>query len=255
MQKPIDADFATLYGVLLGDGCLSDGKRHYIIHIAGALDDAAFYREIVLPIIHRKIGRRKQYKYRTYKDNHTWLEIRFCDKNLFYDLNEHGFPVGEKGQRIFIPDELKIHMQQVISGVFATDGSLVLTNNNGTIYPRLELKMKAKYLLEQILVYLRSLGLTAVLYTCNNKHNPDPIIYKIQSNGVANMAKFQEKIGFLNPKQQSRYDWMNEYLARRHSLARESVALIRRRSGVQIPLPTFNWYCNENTKELIAQLI
>ena len=66
-----------------------------------------------------------------------------------------GFPVGKKWMTLKIPENFTDkNIKNVIAGFFATDGSFVLANNNGTKYPRLEIQNKSYKILEQTKEFL-----------------------------------------------------------------------------------------------------
>ena len=102
----------------------------------------------------------------------------------------------------------------MIRGFFATDGSLVLTDNNGTLYPRVEANGIAKILIREINDYLNSVGIKSNLYLAKRRvqttypNNQEQ--YRIQINGKHNLKKFIKEIGFVNPKQIERLKYYYE---------------------------------------------
>jgi hypothetical protein len=206
--QPMSERFALLYGILLGDGCISKvGKKYYFISIVGNLKlEQRFYSEIILPILEeftqRKISIRKSVKFRK-------LEIIFVNKEFFLFLNSLGFPIGKKGNNLHIPNLFRIEMYKyIIQGYFATDGSLVICNNNGIIYPRIEFCGISKPLITQVHNYLLDIGMHGYIYkktTYPLKNQQDQ--YRLQFNGKMNLEIFKRKIGFINFKQQDRYEF------------------------------------------------
>ena len=99
-------------------------------------------------------------------------------------------------------------VRYIIRGFFATDGSLVLTDNNGILYPRIEANGISKNLLFEINNFLNSKGINCKFYKAkrikengfgyplNRKEQ-----YRLQINGKKNLKKFEKIIGFINPKQ------------------------------------------------------
>jgi len=202
---------ALIYGVLLGDGCLSKvGKKHYFIHVCGSIkDDYRFFKKVVAPILehftNKKIRIKKRIKQRM-------LQILFSDKKLFKFLNNIGFPVGKKGTQLKIPKYFDTkYLKYIIQGYFATDGSLVITNNNGIAYPRIEFSSISKPLLLQVLNHLRNIGMNGNCYISKIYTNKRYCTsYRIQFNGKDNLEKFIEMIGFVNPKHPEKYKkWKN----------------------------------------------
>jgi len=118
--------WALLFGVMLGDGCLSNymvkgRKKGHAISIAGHYyDDKKFYDGILVPLLTELRG--KPIKIRERK-NIGVREINFCDKALFYKIKNLGFPVGKKGPFLIIPKSLYRNdlLKYIVQGLFATD--------------------------------------------------------------------------------------------------------------------------------------
>lgn len=211
MVLKLTRNFALLYGVMLGDGCLSlvYGKRKFI-SIAGSMhDDIPFFEKIVKPTILSLINKDIPIKFRYAKNT---IELNFMSKILFDYLSRFGFPIGKKGNKLFIPQIFykKNLVKYAIQGFFATDGSLVLTDNNGTFYPRVEANGIAKELIKEISDYLNKEGIKCNFYEAKRKEHFYPNTqqaFRIQINGKENLKKFNKIIGFVNPKQIERLDY------------------------------------------------
>lgn len=197
----IDKDLALFYGILLGDGCISrSGNKWFVVITCSFYDDKKFFNKVVIPIAKRLRG--KDVRYRERKE-YGKLEINFSDKNLFKKLNSIGFPIGKKFDinipKIFFDYNLE---KYVIAGIFATDGSLALVNNNGTFYPRIEIKINSFKLLYQIKKYLIKNGLKGNIYKVNGKYG---ITYRLEFPGKHNLLEFEKKVGLINPKQWEKF--------------------------------------------------
>ncbi len=196
---------ALLYGILLGDGCLSKvGNKHYFISIAGNSVENKLFFDYVGKLLERLSGR--VYKIKLGRGNS--MQFNFTNKRMFHLLKSFGFPVGKKGTRLEIPIIFgQSALKCIARGYFATDGSLVLTNNNGLLYPRIEFASISKKLLFQILRYLKTVGMSGRVYV-SKKYNDDPTrctLYRIQCNGKTNLETFRNKLGFVNPKHEAKY--------------------------------------------------
>lgn len=198
----IDEELAIIYGILLGDGCLSRGRKAYFISISGNIwDDIEFFNKIQ-PIISRMRGKITKYYF---KQTQGKIEYNFSDKFLFFQLCKLGFPVGKKGSNLKIPKMFSGKlMKNIIQGYFATDGSLVIANNNGILYPRLEIKSISSLLLNEVLQFLASSGLKGNIYQ-NNNVKGGQAIFRLQYNGLHNLNKFRNLIGFYNPKHEKKF--------------------------------------------------
>lgn len=220
MEFNIDEDFALLYGIMLGDGCLSlhkkGSKYGKSISITGSLqDDVPFFENIIQPLLIKFRGKPTKIKVRS---DCRAIEYNFSDVKLFDFIHSIGFPIGKKGTEIDIHQifyEKKL-MEKVIAGFFATDGSLVLTKNPNKFYPRLEAHAICKKVIFQICEHLNGLGLEGHVYLCKRNKITSFIIskhkkYRFQFNGKQNLLLFANKIGFANPKYNDRFAQFVKY--------------------------------------------
>lgn len=219
MNFKVDEDFALLYGIMLGDGCLSlVNKKIKTITITGSSkNDLPFFESIISPILLK--FRQKETKIKL-RRNYNAIEFNFTDFRLFDFIHSFGFPIGKKGNRLFIPNIFyeKGLVEYVISGFFATDGSIVLTKNPNKFYPRLEAHVIAHNLVKEIYNYMIRVGFKGHFYKCKRKirdlrwkNVKDQ--YRFQFNGKENLLLFEEKIGFINPTYQKKFKTFLEYEA------------------------------------------
>lgn len=204
MGLQIDEDVAKLYGILAGDGCLSRHENHRIISITGHIDDdLRFFEEVLIPLLENLRGKTMKYRQR---EKYGKIEINFSDKDLFKALKSAGFPIGKK-ELLEIPDTIPKELYpEVISGYFATDGSVVLTDNNGILYPRIEIQGKSHEILQQSRDFLHDKGITGSVYEHTRTTNLGKYtIYRLQINGREKALMFRDIIGFLNPKHRDKF--------------------------------------------------
>jgi hypothetical protein len=215
-----DEKFALFYGIMLGDGCLSlVGGNKKFISITGSFDeDLPFYEGVISLLLKEFRNKDTNIKFRKAC---RAIDFNFTDKKLFDLIASKGFPIGKKGPNLMIPklfyeDNL---LRYVIQGFFSTDGSLVLTKNPNKFYPRLESQVIHGKLLNQIVDYLISIGMNGKCYDCGiDFYSPwknSQRRYRFQFNGKKNLLLFNEKIGFVNPKQAIKFNnflrYNNEY--------------------------------------------
>ena len=220
--------FALFYGILLGDGCLShcstkrkSGKMRelFIVCITGsAQDDREFFEKILIPLL--KSLDRTSVSIKNRK-NCGAIEINFPDKKLFDRIRSYGFPIGKKGPNISIPQIFydKNLVRYTVAGFMATDGSFVLTKNPNKYYPRIEGTSISKQLLKQICDFMTLSGMKGELYeakrirdsSCFSRINKP---YRFQFNGHENLTIFVDKIGFVNPKYQDKFQQFLEYCSK-----------------------------------------
>lgn len=218
MPVNLNRNFAIFYGIMLGDGCLSlvYGKKKFVSITGNMNDDLPFFEKVVKPLIKKLINKDVPIKFRRIAKA---IDLNFVHYALFDFVHSFGFPIGKKGNRLFIPKIFykKKLVKYVIRGFFSTDGSLVLTNNNGTMYPRVEATAIAKNLLIEITKFVNLKGIKCNFYQAKrrakskNKGYPNrQEIYRLQINGRNNLKKFVKTIGFVNPKQ---IDKLTSYMA------------------------------------------
>lgn len=217
MPLEINKDFALLYGIMLGDGCLSKYGRHKMVSITGSLeDDIPFFEKVIQPILWQLIDRNVPIKTRK---NCKAVDFKFMDCSLFSYFANLGYPVGKKGNKLFIPKIFyeKDLVRYLVQGFFATDGSLVITDNNGTMYPRVEANGIAKILITEISDWINSKGIKCNLYLAKRRPGGNfgysanrQDTYRVQINGKKELNKFIQEVGFVNPKQIER---LRNYMA------------------------------------------
>ena len=71
MLLKLDKDFALFYGIMLGDGCLSEylnrGYKMRIIAITGSsLDDLPFFKEVISPLLKKFRNKESKITHPTY---------------------------------------------------------------------------------------------------------------------------------------------------------------------------------------------
>ena len=218
MPLKLNRNFALLYGIMLGDGCLSlfNGRKKYVSIAGSMVDDVPFFEKIIKPIIKSQTGKDIPIKYKYSKNA---IELNFVNYSLFDFIASFGFPIGKKGNKLFIP---KIFYEEnlvkyLIAGFFATDGSLVLTDNNGTLYPRVEANGIAKDLIKEISDFLNLKGINCKFYKAKRKEGSKSRgypnrqeVYRLQINGKNNLKRFIKEIGLVNPKQ---IEKLNRFMA------------------------------------------
>jgi|SRR3989344_1812385 len=203
-------NLALLYGILLGDGCLSHVKKCRFISITcNYYSDQPFINSII-PILEELRGKKvKAYNRKKYGK----VEITFSDKRLFEIIQSLGFPIGKKGTGISFPSQLSNYQNQLVNGYFATDGCFVLTKNNGNLYPRLEFSSISIKLLQDVKEYLNSLDILGEIYVSHKmNYRSNKPLYRLQINGKNNLIKFKNNIGFINPKHEQKFIKYNQII-------------------------------------------
>lgn len=205
--------FALLYGILLGDGCLSryttcDGRERKMLIVTGSYrDDVEFFDNILVPLFCSFTGTSPTVKLRF---KYGAREIVVSNKELFSKIESLGFNSGKK-KDIPIPSIFDGDLMRfVLAGLFATDGCLTIVNNSGK-YPRMFFTAALPTAFAKIVEYLNNNGISASCYTRKfikiheKAFRKTKIHYVISSNGPKNAEKFRNLMGFINPKHEARY--------------------------------------------------
>ena len=200
LNKKIDMKkLAELAGILLGDGsiCLKDGivNTNNRLKITFNTKDDAQYITYVKDLIKDLFGVEPIVKPRKYEKNTTDIFL-FKKGIILFLINEIGLRLSPKWNRAVIPkmfllDNLQLY---VLRGYFDTDGSLVTTNNNGVVYPRLEMKVCPSPMQNQFMMILRKYGFNFGIYQIGKGK------VRIQLNGKDQLIRWLGLVGFSNEK-------------------------------------------------------
>jgi len=190
-------DFAELVGVLLGDGSIARYEyEHYSTYYRVKVtvhaqemryaEHVAYLMSSVLghtPVVYSRVGEQT-------------IDILLFKKECVEFLLAQGLVSAPKWDRARVPVQLMNSNlgRYVLRGYFDTDGSVVLTNNNGTLYPRLELKISPSPMQTQLISLLDLFGFQFGVYQIGRGK------VRVQLNGVSQLRKWIQEIGFSNEK-------------------------------------------------------
>ena len=150
-------DLAELIGILLGDGCIGvyktrAGNKIKIQHRVKITLDSnvdSEYAEYVKTLLDSILNVNSLIRKRK---GENALDVLTFRKHAFdFLVNSVGLRISPKRYRATIPSEFQdsVYGLRVLRGYCDTDGSLVITNNNGTVYPRIEMKVCPSPMLAQ----------------------------------------------------------------------------------------------------------
>jgi hypothetical protein len=189
-------EFAEFIGILLGDGSISIYKKinHQRIKISLDSNVDKDYSKYVSKLITSLFNEKPIIKKR--KNENTLDLFLFKREIIHFLINEIGMQLSPKYKRAIIPDKfLSAELaNSVLKGYFDTDGSVAITKNNGTKYPRIEMKICNSPMQDQFISILTKTKIRFGTYSL------DKGAVRIQINGKKQLYKWMESVGSNNPK-------------------------------------------------------
>ena len=190
---------AEFVGIMLGDGYLGYPKPWRMKISFNSVDDKE-YLKIVNQLLIELFDTKTIIKHRS---NQKVSEIYIFKREILRHLvNNVGLIPSPKWERARIPEWVfRENLEKlVLRGYFDTDGSVVITNNNGTRYPRLEMKISPSPMQEEFIKIVKTLGFRYGVYDIGKGK------VRIQINGKDELVKWNNLVGFSNPKHQRKCD-------------------------------------------------
>jgi len=182
---------AEFVGILLGDGYIRSDFKEVKISLDSKKDKT--YSRYITLLIKELYGLKARFKKRK---NENTIDLRITKKWFGKYLINLGLNPSPKLYKAKIPSKYYNNkfFTNLLKGLFDTDGSLVITNNNGTIYPRLEIKISESPMKYQFIKILRFLGFKFGIYKSNRNQ------VRIQMNGLTQLRLWVNLISFSNMK-------------------------------------------------------
>ncbi|MFB6099947.1 MAG: hypothetical protein ABEK16_01615 [Candidatus Nanohalobium sp.] len=204
MRRPelTNPDLAEFVGIMLGDGSIgryecsrgdSSSSEQFVVKVTISKDESD-YEDYIFDLF-EKLFAIEPISYR--KKNENTLDIRCFNPDLFdFMTGQVGLKTAPKKDRALIPERYMTEelRKEVLRGYFDTDGSLVLTDNNGYLYPRLEMKISRSPMQEQFVQLIEDEGFRFGNYELENGK------IRIQMNGEEQLQKWVEEVGFSNQR-------------------------------------------------------
>ena len=193
--KKNNCKIAELIGILLGDGSIS--IKEYRVQVTlhkNEINYAIYISRLFIELFNLKPKIR-------FRKNENALDIRVFSKEFVnFLLNEIGLVPAPKWNRAVIPNYyIGSRLDKyILRGYFDTDGSIVITNNNGTIYPRLEMKVCPSPMKDSLIKILNRRKFRFGVYSIENNRT------RIQMNGYSQLLKWIREIGIKNTNQSNK---------------------------------------------------
>ena len=192
--QPNDPKLAEFIGIMLGDGSMSIKKIKGQNRIKITFNSKEQqYINFVKNLIEKLFNVTPILKFRK-KENTADLFI--FRRGVINHLMDLGLALSPKRNNAKIPESFLNNDLEldVLRGCFDTDGSVVLANNNGTLYPRLEIKVCPSPMQKQIPEILCRRGFRFGVYDIVNGEK------RIQMNGKSQLEKWIKLVKFSNIK-------------------------------------------------------
>ncbi|MBU1198974.1 MAG: hypothetical protein KKF46_00685 [Nanoarchaeota archaeon] len=195
LKSKLTPELAEFIGIMLGDGYLSYPRNPRIKISFNSEDDKeylCFVRELLTKLFSTKIKTEHR------KNEKTSNLYIFNIKLLRYLMNDIGLKSSPKWNLAEIPEWIfkKKLEKHVLRGYFDTDGCVVITDNNGTRYPRLEMKICPSPMQKQFISILYNYQFKFGVYDIGKGK------VRIQMNGRKQLKKWMSIVGFHNNKHQ-----------------------------------------------------
>lgn len=156
---------AEFIGIMLGDGSIgvyntkagNKVKKHRVIKVT--LDSRNKQYTKYVSNLMKEVLNVEPRLYFHKKENAVDIGT-FRKDALDYILNEIGLKMSPKWNRMEIPKKFmkEKFYPHVLRGLFDTDGSVTIFNNNGTVYPRIEIKICPSPAQKQFIEIIKELG-------------------------------------------------------------------------------------------------
>ena len=211
----IDEDLAELFGIHIGDGCISENNRYSEYYLGGDLiEEREYHDNWVGPLFNKKIMNPLFGKNVNYKE-HPKIGIygfHIFDKKLVDFFRDFDICIGSKINvgipRIILND--KKLLKRFIRGLFDTDGTIYfeksytskhLKNN----HPIIKLGTVSKNLAEDVYKSLKIFGLNPKMKNPYKGKKDKNIVHSVILYRKNDIYYFINEIGFKNPKHYTKW--------------------------------------------------
>jgi len=214
-MKKIDEDLAEVFGIHIGDGCISRNKRYSEFYIGGDLKEEKEYhdswvsylydKKIMLPILNRNIS------YKEYPKVGVCGSYNF-NKEIVEFFESYELKPGSK-INIRVPNGIMNNerlSKRFLRGLFDTDGNIYFDKNRSSKtpinkVPVIKLGCVSKKLIYDVYVILKNLKLNPRMKKPYKGKGDKNYIYTILIYRKKDIEFFINEIGFKNPKHYTKW--------------------------------------------------
>jgi len=211
----IDEDLAELFGIHIGDGCISENKRYSEYYLGGDLiEEKEYHDNWVGPLFNKKIMNPLFNKNVIYKEHPKVGVYGFhvFDKKLVNFFRDFDICIGSK-INVRIPNYIlkdKKLLKRFIRGLFDTDGTIYFDKNYSAKNPInnrpiIRLGTVSKKLFDDVLVSLKKLGLKPRIKNPYKGKKDKNLVYSLLLSRKEDINFFINEIGFKNSKHYTKW--------------------------------------------------
>lgn len=208
----VSEELSEVLGMFAADGCL---QKQYICIWGNINEDKNYYNKIVCPLFSRIF--KKNITAHEKKSNSVY-GFYLCDKKIVEFFRKIGFS-NKKTYNVRVPkiilnsNNSKIYAA-FIRGFVDCDGCLVFQRRIGKYklfkrkfhtYPKIEIKIISKQMIEDLSCMLNKLGIKHTKHITKSKKVNEKQVYSMVVRGPSRIQSWIDKIGFNNPVQYSKY--------------------------------------------------
>lgn len=195
----MDEKLAELIGIILGDGSIGIYNRkartckQFRLKITLNSEKDLKYSKYVSRIIYDTLNVKPKIYFRK---NEKTLDIIITNKIIVKKLLEIGLKKSPKWKTATIPKEFRKDKLalRVLRGYMDTDGCISVFNNNGILYPRIEMKICPSPMQKQIIKILENNKFDARVNDIGKGKK------RVMLAGRKKLAKWKKLIGFSNER-------------------------------------------------------
>ncbi|MEX2016984.1 MAG: LAGLIDADG family homing endonuclease [Candidatus Pacearchaeota archaeon] len=190
---------AEFIGIMLGDGSIGiydtkagdKIKKHRVVKVT--LDSRNKKYIIYVSNLMKEVLNTEPRIFFRKKENAVDISTHRKEK-LNFVLNELGLKISPKWNNMEIPKKfMKTELySHVLRGLFDTDGSVTIFNNNGIIYPRIEIKICPSPAQKQFIEIIDNLGFNYKVQKLDKGE------IRIRISGKTELKKWFEIVGSSN---------------------------------------------------------
>lgn len=195
----MEEKLAELVGILLGDGSINVYQRRdrpgkqYRIKVTLNSEKDREYANYVSSLFRDVFGEvPRQY----HRKGEKTLDLIIRKRKVVQGLLRHGLVLSPKWKRAVVPKKFMRRklIRFVLRGYMDTDGCISVFDNNGTEYPRIEMKICPSPMQQQLVRAIDSVGIKARI----NRLDRGKI--RIMVSGTKKLIQWEKTIGFSNPR-------------------------------------------------------